>query len=396
MERKISPYLAITIFTLAHSIHHIYAILIPPLLPIFKLVYHLTYFQAGLLISLFNIGLINQLLVGVYSDKKQKRKIFVGLGLVFSAFLVVIVGLTETFLTLAIIVFLLGIVASTYHPPGTTLVTEYFPPQKRGRFLGIHLIGGSTGTALGPILIGGLATYLGWKHSLYLLSIPGILIGLTYLTLIKDIAKNRKQPNLTNLENITDFSANFQLKEIITSIIILFLALFLGLIPIIGLQSFLTLYLTDIFNLNISFAAMLLGLMQIAGILSSPIGGWISDKTGRKPIIVFSLTIQPILVYLLLQTSLGIPMYGILFLLGFFFYALLPAASAYLADITPPRLRGTIYAIYFTASFGWIAFIQLLTGNLIDILGFKNTFTTLTLTAFGGVVLSLLIKHKRI
>lgn len=389
-EHRVSPSLALLTITVAHMMHHIYGLIIPPLLPIFKSIYRLNYFQAGFLPAAFNIGMIMQLFVGIYSDRTKKRKNISSLGLIGSAVLVAIAGLTNSYLTLAIVIILLGIIASTYHPPSTALVTEYFPKSKRGRTLGVNLVGGSVGTGMGPIILGALIIYISWQQSLFILAIPGVIAGLLYFGYVKDLPNSEKMTAVS-----IDASENsFHWHSVAPKIVIALTAFLLGLSGFICLQNFLPLYLITRFDVNISFAAFLLGTLQIAGIVGGPLGGLFSDRFGRGRMIILSLFLQPILVYLLIHIPLSFLMYVLIFLTGFFTYTLFSSITAYLADEVPSSFRATIYAVYFTSQFAWWAIISIIAGNMIDVIGFQKAFTILALISAGGAILSLVLIKK--
>ena len=100
------------------------------------------------------------------------------------------------------------------------------------------------------------------------------------------------------------------------------------------------------------------------------IAGWLSDRVGRKPIIVgvYLGGALGFVVFLLAGSSLVLLWVGIV-LMGLFSFAESPQLQALLADIAPPSTRDASYALYFTMAFGigslWVAAY----GVVIDIAG---------------------------
>lgn len=262
MAAKDIGYKPFPMFALAHTMHHIYTSVMPPLLPIFKLLYDLTYFQAGLLSTVLSVGMVTQLATGFCSDRMGKRVVFVALGLVFTAVLVGIIGLTGNYLMLIAVSLLIGVAASTYHPAGTTLVTEYYSNSSRGKALGMHSIGDSVGPGLSPILIGALTAMLGWQSAVYLLAVPGVLIGFTYWRTVRDIpAKNSSGvQQLSDTEN-----TGLELRSILTNFAVKLTAMFFTMLVSVGMMVFFPLYLVDAFEVSQPFAALLLGILLISG-----------------------------------------------------------------------------------------------------------------------------------
>ena len=97
--------------------------------------------------------------------------------------------------------------------------------------------------------------------------------------------------------------------------------------------------------------ALLLSTYSLAQFVSSPIWGRLSDKIGRRPVILIGL----------IGSSISFAYFGIVeeyilllssrILAGIFTGATLPTARAYVADITPPKDRARRYGLL-GAAFG--------------------------------------------
>ena len=90
------------------------------------------------------------------------------------------------------------------------------------------------------------------------------------------------------------------------------------------------------------------------------VAGWLSDRIGRKPLIVgvYLGGALGFVVFLLAGSSIVWLWAGIL-LMGLFSFAESPQLQALLGDISPPSTRDASYALYFTLAFGvgslWVA-----------------------------------------
>ena len=90
------------------------------------------------------------------------------------------------------------------------------------------------------------------------------------------------------------------------------------------------------------------------------VAGWLSDRIGRKPLIigVYLGGAIAFIVFLAAGTSLVWLWVGIV-LMGLFTFAESPQLQALLGDIAPPSTRDASYAIYFAMAFGvgslWLA-----------------------------------------
>ena len=375
-------------FTLGHTAHHLYTAIIPALLPVFKSTFNLTYIETSLLPTAFQAGLTAQIAVGIYSDRTAKRSIIVSAGLAATAVTVAALSLAHTYHLLLTLSFLAGVAASTYHPAGTTLVTEHYP-RKMGFALGIHALGGTLGTALGPIMLGALAAYLSWQEALYVIALPGLLAALIYSRLVRDVRFDEvsKQKHNTSDED--------SLKQAAPLLTVFIAAYLMGQFAAETTVDFMPLYLTTTFLVAAPTAAILLGLMRILGVIGGPIGGVIVDKLGSKRTLSLGFFGQAACILLLLQLQLSEALYLVLALLGFFFAIQIPSGNAYLAKLVSERRRGTAYALFFTANVAWAALVPPISGAMIEAYSFQAAFTIAALVCAAGAAIMLLLREPK-
>jgi len=133
--------------------------------------------------------------------------------------------------------------------------------------------------------------------------------------------------------------------------------------------------MVDHFGVSEGKAAALLALAYSGGFWAGPLGGYLSDRFGRIPVIlVFGLVAGPI-IYLLNLVSYGWPIFAVLIGLGMSQYITMPVAEAYIVDQTSERNRSTVLGIYFFGSRGGSGVTAPLVGYLMDRYGFNTSFT---------------------
>ena len=100
------------------------------------------------------------------------------------------------------------------------------------------------------------------------------------------------------------------------------------------------------------------------------VAGWLSDRIGRKPLIVgvYLGGALGFVVFLLAGSSMLGLWVGIV-LMGLFSFAESPQLQALLADIAPPSTRDASYALYFTMAFGVGSLWTAVYGEIIDAAG---------------------------
>ena len=133
-----------------------------------------------------------------------------------------------------------------------------------------------------------------------------------------------------------------------------------------------------------------------AGAIFAPILGKMSDKIGRRPILIISMA--GFLVAFFLYSMIGSFVYAfpIQALEGFTWAAMGVTVTAYIADITPEEKRGWAMGIYSrTWYMGWIAG-PVLGGYMADTIGFQPTFVVGSmLVAFGFLLMLLYVKESK-
>ncbi len=139
--------------------------------------------------------------------------------------------------------------------------------------------------------------------------------------------------------------------------------------------SFITLYLVDHFGVGRETAATFMALIYSCGLWASPLGGYLSDRLGRIPVILgVSFAAGPV-IYLLNLVPYGLGMGALLIAIGMIIYIRMPVSEAYIVSHTSRRNRSTILGIYYFAGMEGGGILTPVMGHLIDQLGFYTSFT---------------------
>jgi MFS family permease len=145
--------------------------------------------------------------------------------------------------------------------------------------------------------------------------------------------------------------------------------------------------MVDHFGVSKEAAAAMLALVYSGGLWAGPLGGYLSDRIGRIPVIVVTCLIAGPVVYLLNLAPFGWSMFAVLIAVGVVMHIPMPASEAYLVSQTSERTRSTVLGIYFFGSRGGLGVIMPVIGYLIDRFGFYTSFTivgaTLLVVALG-------------
>jgi DHA1 family tetracycline resistance protein-like MFS transporter len=144
-------------------------------------------------------------------------------------------------------------------------------------------------------------------------------------------------------------------------------------------------------GIDIALASLLFSMLKLAGLFSAPICGRLSDKYGRKAVLIalvaveslslFAITISPLVL-------LAIPC----IIFGFASFGLLGVGEALLADITPEKERPAFFGINQTLSFSPQIFLLPLLFGLAGSFGYNSGFILLSILMPISIPILLLIK----
>jgi MFS family permease len=156
---------------------------------------------------------------------------------------------------------------------------------------------------------------------------------------------------------------------------------------------FLTTYAIVKHALNLEYAAQLLSLLQIMGIVGSPLFGRLSDGIGRKPTLYIILISQAIVMYLITYSSVGILVF-LLGAMGLIAFGCLAVTDTWITEMNYPQIMGTLVGIAVSASFFIGAIITPIVGFLADNVGFDYAFRIMAMLTLVGIPVLKIISDK--
>lgn len=376
------------IFNYAHFTHDMSITLIIPLLPLVKVGLGLSYTQSGLLITAFNVTSgVSQLPMGWLGDR-MNRGIIIAIGLLGVSLTTLAVGLSPAYYPMLLVLVVMGIFSGPYHPVSNTILADYLEPERRGKVIGLHILGGAMGCAFSPLLGGLIADNLGWRFSFIILSIPVLLAALLVFWKVRLSERRHNSGELSqaSISDVTQVKAKLGLTSLGKALrpvaVICVLAILMQFISVAA-ENFIPLYLVDKHGIAAAQAAMWLGVMRGGGIAGSLFGGWLTDKWGRENALYFAIIgVGPIL-YLVTILPFNTVFVAMLVLFGAFAFMRYPAFQTLLVDISPPQLRATLLGLYFFLMMEGMSLAQPIVGYFIDIWGINQVFSVIGLITVG-------------
>lgn len=98
----------------------------------------------------------------------------------------VLCGTATNFMQLAVCRMGVGIGEAGGSPPSYSLISDYFPPEKRGTALALYSLGVPMGAMFGAFVGGRIAEAFGWRAAFYAMGIPGIIMAALLLLVVRE------------------------------------------------------------------------------------------------------------------------------------------------------------------------------------------------------------------
>jgi MFS family permease len=385
----------VALVSLAHAMSHAYGALLPLIVPSFISELHLTYTQIGLMFSIANLvwGPL-QLGFGVLS-RYYSRKLILGLGHMCQGAAIIGTGFVTSFAEVLFWRITSRIADAPQHPIGNALISQSFPPERRGLALAINSAGSNLGTVAVPILGGFLIATVGWRSTLCLVGILGMVVGgLLVWTLEEPRTERRQRQGAAQIGN--EIWALLKQRD----------ALLLLLSHVLGAGGrglgvatlYIPLYLTQVLQVDNVRLGMYMTVMMAGSVVGPLLAGPLSDRIGRKPVLLGDYVVAcACYVGLLFIGTSPWTLLAVLVITGIAVYSEGSIMQTALADIADKTSMDMLFGLYFTIGAAIGAPWALLLGLLVDTYGFPVAFAVMagSQVLAGLCVCAVRLQHTR-
>ena len=316
-------------------------------------------------------GVLFKLPAGALSDLFGRRRVML-LGAVFFALPPFVYPVVQSAGSLLALRFVHGFATAIFSPVASAYVAG-LGEKGRGARLGWFSSAGDLGATAGP-LIGGLVLYAttSFAASYLVVGLFGVLALVMALRVPETGAK--AAPSESSLgARAAEFRSG--LREVITTPAVLTTAaveaaIYLGFGAFLG---FLPLYARAV-GLNDAEIAVILALELAIAMLAKPFAGSLSDRLGRKPVIVAGLLASAAAQPLIFRMTSFAGLLAVVPLLGLGVAAVTPATNALIADLVAVRRLGAGMGVFGTIWDIGEAAGPILAGVLIERIGYEPAF----------------------
>ena len=334
--------------SICHLLNDLNQSLVPAMYPILKSSYHLDFAQIGLITLAFQLtASMLQPVVGIVTDRRpMPYSLPVAMG--FTLIGLLLLAVAHSFGAIIVAAGLVGVGSSVFHPEASR-VARLASGGRHGFAQSLFQVGGSTGSAIGPLLAAFIVVPHGQGSIAWFSGVA--LVAIVMLTNVSLWYRSRRAPSrrggfVQGIESLHSLSR----PKVLGAVAVLVALLFSKNIYTASLSSYYTFYLIQKFHLSVPDAQIHLFVFLGAVAAGTFVGGPIGDRVGRKPVIWFSILGAAPFALMLPYASLfwtG----ALTVVIGFILASAFSAILVYAQDLLPGRV-GMVAGMFFGFSFG--------------------------------------------
>lgn len=303
--------------------------------------------KAGLLTSAFFLSyMLTAPVFGLLADR-YNRWVIIGLSVALWSLASGASGLAASFAILLGTRTFLGLGEAGYGPAAPTLISDYYPVEKRGQVLAWFFMAIPVGSALGYGFGGLVSHYWNWRWAFYLVTPPGLILAALCFLIPDPRRGSAVTLEETPKPTLEDYASLLHIPSLVTNILAQTALTF----AIGGLSVWAPTYISEARGVPLHQADTIFGIILAGtGLVSTLLGGWLGDKlrarfagsyflvSGLGMLLAFPCTVAMLYVpFPWAWVCIGAAMF-------FLFLNTGPSNTA-IANVTPAALRATAFAV---------------------------------------------------
>lgn len=331
---------------LAHGLSHFFQLVLPPLFPMVRDEFGVSYAALGAVMAVFyTVSGITQTAAGFLVDRFGARRILLA-GLALVAAGAILTGLAPSFPWLFVAAAVGGLGNSVFHPADFALLNAKVTPSRLGHAFGVHGIVGNVGWVLAPVFVFPIAQAYGWRMAVIAAGALG-LVAFALLATQRELGGARARPQAA--AGAVGLRADVAL---LTSWPIMMCFAFFSLyaITLVGFQTFATTALAQLYDVPLLVATTGLTGFLLGGAAGILFGGFVAARTARHTAVAVVGMVVPALLALVIATG-ALPTASLIAVMtaaGFGFGMMGPSRDIIVRKIAPEHARGKVYGFVYS------------------------------------------------
>ena len=283
--RKYVLCLVVLVYVINFVDRQIFSILIEPI----RLEIELSDTQLGLLggIAFAIFYTFAGIPIARWADVGVRRNI-IALAMVIWSGMTMFTGTAKSFGGLMVARIGVGIGEAGCSPPIHSLISDYFPPEKRGTALSIYALGIPIGAAIGTLVGGWIGAEFGWRMAFFVVGIPGVFVAILVRLTLREPPRGFSEPKPAADAPPIVADETVPLKQVIGFMWSLksfrhlsfagSLHAFVG----YGVGLFLPSFFMRVHGFSLKETATYLFLLGLTGMIGTFLGGYLGDRYGQQ------------------------------------------------------------------------------------------------------------------
>ena len=274
----------VSLVGVGHFCSHFYFLVLPPLFPVLKEVFGVSYTALGFALTVMAVtAAVVQAPMGFLVDRYGGRYLLIT-GLLLSGLGIVGIGLAPNFGVVLALMVLLGIGDSVVHPADYAILNKTVDSSRMGRAFSIHTFTGQLGFAAGPLTILWLKDAIGWQNALVVAGLGGITIALVMLLnrhLLLEPAEPEEEPAAVAAGTLGGVKLLLTLPILMGFVFYASVSLTSG-----GMSGFGISALHLQFDVSLAEAGIAVTTYLLVAPAGALIGGWLADRNSNHDLLV--------------------------------------------------------------------------------------------------------------
>ncbi len=362
--------------TWTHFLNDGAAFYLPGILPAVLTALHQPLAMVGIIMAATYMGQALQPVTGILADKTGGKMFVIG-GLIACCLAGALVGLAPNVGVLLVLLLISGLGSTVFHPQALAAVRS-LTERRHGAGLSLFLIGGELGRGAWPLLTSVIVVYLG-LHNLWVIALPMLITLPFMIKLIPSLpARSQSAPKLHWRAHRKPF------------IVLVSFSAFRGL-AVFGTIVFIPL-MWKLRGGALVSGASIISTLLITGVIGQATGGTVSDRFGRRPVLIGSSIVMLLLLPVVVMAR-GPWLWLVAGILGIAMFSTFSPTLLIGQDMFPEnRALGSGIALGLSNALGAAGLLPL--GWVLHQYGINVVFGILTLSAILMFVLSLTFTRK--
>ena len=358
-----------------HIVVHWYVAVFALALPYLKEELGLTPVEIGA-ITTVQMGVASGLLLvsGYVADTFRSRgRLILVLSIAVFGLGYLLLGAMESYGWTLVAAGLVGLAIALWHPSAMGSLSIKFP-DRRGMALSVHGVGASVGDSLGPLAIGAVILAVDWRVAFQIHLAPALLFAVVLWMGLKTSQQASDESGHSAGPRFADYARGVRAMFTNVQSVAVLSSTALANMARLAILAFLSVYLGETLGFSSFRLGLYLSFLYVLGIVSQPVMGLVSDRIGRKAVLVPSFGLMALLYLAIAYAGGGVLLAVVICALGLFFYAILNITQTAIMDVADESVQASTMGVMGLTSQPFVLGSPVLAGYLVERFGIETAF----------------------